>query len=54
MSVVVLYDFSPDFSTIQLFAGRGVGHEAEVSYCKCSAMKQMQKNLLAGRVVFLI
>jgi len=45
---------NPDFSPTKFFAGRGAGHEAVVSYRKCSATKQLRKNLLARRVNFLI
>jgi len=49
----LLYRTSPDFAPTKFFAGRGAGHEAVVSYRKCSATKQLRENLLARRVNFL-
>ncbi len=45
---------NPAFSPTKFFAGRGAVHEAVVIYCKCTAPKQLRKNLWARRVNFLI
>jgi hypothetical protein len=47
-----LWGVSPDFSPTKFFAGQGAGREAVVSYCKCTATKQLRKNLLPRRVNF--